>query len=184
MKDALREAKLNNKGTSLVELLVVIAIMSILTGGITYGASLLFSKDASRCATNINDAIYQARIDAMSKAGKYTLTIMSEAGTGVNTAVISTDAEGVSPVTVYLDGESNASKTIISAKMIDESGSETELSLPVVVEFDKAKGCVKVGSGSVSAEGIICFDISQKRGSRTDKVQLVTSTGKHTIGDF
>lgn len=185
MKWYLKKTKINNAGTTLVEILAVIAIMSILTGGVAYGTSLIFSKDAAQCATKINDALYETRMSAMSKAGKYTISV--DTVSGINIATITSDEEGVDPVVIYLDGGSNLSKTIVTAKMIDESGNETGLNLPVIVEFDKAKGCVKSvndGSGLVNCEGIICYDIAPKKGDKPAKVQLITSTGKHTIGDF
>ena len=74
MRDDYNE-KLNNAGFSLIELIVVIAIMTILVGGASLGISLAFSKDAAKCATMINDAIYTTRMNSMSKAGTYTLTI-------------------------------------------------------------------------------------------------------------
>ena len=36
----------------------------------------------------------------------------------------------------------------------------------------------------ISDEGILIFDIIDSHGSRTSKVQLVTTTGKHTVGEF
>ena len=53
----------NNSGYTLVELIVVIAMMSILAGGMSLGVNLLFSKDASRCATRLNDALYEAKLN-------------------------------------------------------------------------------------------------------------------------
>ena len=54
------------------------------------------------------------------------------------------------------------------------------------MRFDKAKGNVyfDVDADGTYDDGIIVFDITPLRGNRTAKVQLVTTTGKHTIGEF
>ena len=64
---------------------------------------------------------------------------------------------------------------------------ETDLRLPLNLTFDKAKGnvySVVDADGMTYGDGIIVFDITPLRGNRTAKVQLVTTTGKHTIGEF
>ena len=177
---------MNNKGFSLIELIVIIAIMGVLVGGASLGISLVFSKDAMKCATRLNDSIYDARANSMYKTGKFELSI-DYSGTA-NVAIISqTDVTPVIKDIVYLDGEDSSNKTTISAKFVTEALPEgTPLSPPVTVTFDKAKGNVYYDADGDGAydDGIIVFDITPLRGNRTAKVQLVTTTGKHTIGEF
>ena len=177
---------MNNKGFSLIELIVIIAIMGVLVGGASLGIGLVFSKDAMKCATRLNDSIYDARANSMYKAGKFELSI-SNTGSA-NTATISqTDLTPVTSDTVYLDGEDSSKKTTISAKFVTEAvPAGTALSFPVNLTFDKAKGNVyfDVGANGTYDDGIIVFAITTLRGNRTAKVQLVTTTGKHTIGEF
>lgn len=176
-----------NNGFSLIELIVIIAIMGVLVGGASLGISLVFSKDAMKCATRLNDSIYEARSCSMYKTGKYELTIDDNSG-AANVAIISqTDVTPVISDTVYLDGEDSGNKTTISAKFVTEAEpAGTAISLPVTVTFDKAKGNVYYDADGDGAydDGIIVFDITPLRGNRTAKVQLVTTTGKHTIGEF
>lgn len=177
---------MNNKGFSLIELIVIIAIMGVLVGGASLGISLVFSKDAMKCATRLNDSIYDARANSMYKSGKFELSI--DYSGAANVAIISqTDVTPVIKDIVYLDGEDSSKKTTISAKFVTEAvPAGTSISLPVTVTFDKAKGNVYYDADGDGAydDGIIVFDITPLRGNRTAKVQLVTTTGKHTIGEF
>ena len=180
---------MNNKGFSLIELIVIIAIMGVLVGGASLGIGLVFSKDAMKCATRLNDSIYDARANSMYKAGKFELSIDNSGS--ANTATISqTDLTPATSDTVYLDGIDSGKKTTISAKFVTEAvPAGTAISLPVSVTFDKAKGNVYsvVDADEMTyGDGIIVFEIEPLRGNRNRKakVQLVTTTGKHTIGEF
>ena len=174
----------NNSGYTLVELIVVIAIMSIFVGGMSLGVNLLFSKDASRCATRLNDALYEARMNSMSKVGNYELVIEGGNSASVNTATL--NADGSEVIKYYLDEIESSKKTDIEATLATESNpSGQSIALPVTIKFDKAKGNVKVLSGGTELDdGILIFKIKANRGNREAKVQLVTTTGKHTIGEF
>ena len=177
---------MNNKGFSLIELIVIIAIMGVLVGGASLGIGLVFSKDAMKCATRLNDSIYDARANSMYKAGKFELSIDNSGSANVAT-ISQTDLTPATSDTVYLDGEDSSKKTTISAKFVTEAvPAGTAISFPVNLTFDKAKGNVYYdadGNGTYD-DGIIVFDITPLRGNRTAKVQLVTTTGKHTIGEF
>lgn len=180
---------MNNKGFSLIELIVIIAIMGVLVGGASLGIGLVFSKDAMKCATRLNDSIYDARANSMYKAGEFKLIIDNK--DGVNVATISqTDLTPATSDTVYLDGVDSGKKTTISARFVTVTEAvpeETDLRLPLNLTFDKAKGnvySVVDADGMTYGDGIIVFDITPLRGNRTAKVQLVTTTGKHTIGEF
>ena len=175
-----------NNGFSLIELIVIIAIMGVLVGGASLGISLVFSKDASKCATRLNDSIYDARANSMYKSGKFELSIDNSGAANVAT-ISQTDVTPAISDTVYLDGEDSSKKTTISAKFVTEAEpAVTEMRLPVTVTFDKSKGNVYSVADADRAydDGIIVFDITPTRGNRTAKVQLVTTTGKHTIGEF
>ena len=177
---------MNNKGFSLIELIVIIAIMGVLVGGASLGIGLVFSKDAMKCATRLNDSIYDARANSMYKAGKFELSIDNSGSANIAT-ISQTDLMPATSDTVYLDGVDSNKKTTISAKFVTEAvPAGTALSFPVNLTFDKAKGNVyfDVDADGTYDDGIIVFDITPLRGNRTAKVQLVTTTGKHTIGEF
>ena len=177
---------MNNKGFSLIELIVIIAIMGVLVGGASLGIGLVFSKDAMKCATRLNDSIYDARANSMYKSGKFELSIDNSGSANVAT-VSQTDVTPIISDTVYLDGVDSSKKTTISARFVTEAvPAGTVLSFPLNLTFDKAKGNVyfDVDANGTYDDGIIVFDITPLRGNRTAKVQLVTTTGKHTIGEF
>jgi len=174
------DRKSHNAGFTLVELIVIIAIMGVVVGGASLGVGLIFTKDASQCATRLNDAIYSTRMKAMSKAGVYELVI--DNASGVNTAEVLCDSASFDHI--YLDDSDTSLKTNITCKYITDSGAESAVDLPVKLSFDKAKGSIKIDDPSITTDGIICFDIDARRGSNNSSVKIVTSTGKHTIGDF
>lgn len=183
--------KKNNHGYTLVELIVVIAIMSILVGGSSIGLSLLFSKDASSCATRLNDAIYTTRMNSMSKTGNYTLKVDNTGTANIATIACSDVTPAIPDTVIPLDDTQNTKRTTIKAYFATESNLAAnldgqEIILPINIKFDKAKGSVKfdIDGDGTDDDGIIIFKIHAERGNRDAKVQLVTTTGKHTIGEF
>jgi len=186
--------RLGNEGVTLVEILVVISIMAILTGAVSMGISLAFSKDAAQCASKLNDAISEARMLSMSKEGDFALKITTADGKYL--AVISggINKEQSDGTTTYnetyreeisLEGDSASKK--IKSIVYNSGGSAISDSNEVTIVFDKTKGNVYKVNGVKLAEdanSIMTFDITPQRGTRTAKVSLVTSTGKHTVGDF
>lgn len=187
----MNNTKNRNAGFSLIELIVTIAVASILVGTVSLGASLAFSKDASRCATILNDALYSVRMDSMSKPGIYTM-VVKNSGSGSNTKfVVEIDHDG-DRETIYLEGDANADKIddIVAEFKVDGSVVQTQdiKSGELTITFDKSKGCVKTGSGTdFSSDGVLQFYITSKRGSTANKnayVSIITSTGKHTVGTY
>lgn len=190
--------KSKNAGFSLVELIVTISIASILVGGMSIGVSLVFSRDASRCATILNDALYSVRMDSMSRPGKYTLEIKdNNAGSSPSqyVAIVTCEKENpgsdptITTETIYLEGESSANKIkTITASLRKAGGNVSLMTSPsdtVKITFDKSKGCVNTGAETdFSEDGIVEFHIEPVRGNRTSDVSLITSTGKHTIGTY
>jgi len=186
----------NNIGYSLVELLVVIAIMGVIVGGSSIGINLLFSKDANRCATKLNDALTSARSITMSKEGDFSITVTTDEN-GYYVARISgesksKDEEGNDVTTpiyeqvINLEGDNG--KKIESIKYngtVISSGSSLGA---VIITFDKTKGTVyKINGNKSFSDEVIVFDIESKKGSSVNKyskVQIITGTGKHFIGDM
>jgi len=186
----------NNAGFSLVELIVTIAVASVLVGGATIGASLVFSRDASRCATILNDALYSTRMDSMSKPGKYTIEIKdnnADASHSQYVAVVTCEIERpgesseITRNTIYLEGESGRNTIDTITATLKKSDGNVSLianhSDTLTFSFDKSKGCVNKDAGTdITEDGIIIFHITPTRGSNEADVSLITSTGKHTIG--
>lgn len=192
----MNKSNVRNAGFSLIELIVTITIASILVGTVSLGISLAFSKDASRCATILNDALYSVRMDSMSKSGNYTL-IIKNIGSGTNTkfvAEITHVTDTTETETVYLEGDSNADKIddievflMTDGSVIQTNDLKTD---EIRITFDKSKGCVdtvNLGGTDISGVGIIQFHIVSRRGSSSNRdayVSLITSTGKHKVGTF
>lgn len=188
----MNNSKINNAGLSLVELIVTVAIASILVGTVSIGVSLAFSRDASRCANSLNDALYSVRMNSMSKPEKYTLEIKN-IGTGSSTKFVAVVlVNGTATETIYLEGDSGANKIddIVAEFKVDGSVAQTkDLKTDVLkITFDKSKGCVNTGTGTdFGSDGILQFHITSRRGSGLNKdayVSLITSTGKHTVGTY
>lgn len=170
-----RNTKLNNAGMSLIELLVVISIMSIMTGTMAISANLVFSKDAEKCATRLNDAISTARMNAMSKPGTGELVVKKQGG---------------EYVAVYDDGSSEnlSENNKISNISCSFNGTTVVISESdsVNIKFDKSKGTVAYFNGEnlleSGADGLAVFTVEQTTGNKKSDVTLVTATGKHMLG--
>ena len=65
----------NDKGYTLVELIVVISIMAVMVGLLSFGVSVMFSKDADSVARTIDDQLAEVRMAAMSKPGTFSIII-------------------------------------------------------------------------------------------------------------
>lgn len=188
--------KLKNAGFSLVELIVTIAMASILVGGISLGISIMFSKDAAKCATTLNDALYTVRMNSMSKPGDYTLEIKDISTDSSKTQYVAEisckvkkddgSIEDLPNERIYLEGGEGENKVkTIDATIGDASSYTISSSDTVKITFDKSKGCVSTVNGSnMSNGGIVVFHIVPARGpeTRSADVSLITATGKHTIG--
>lgn len=176
----------DNHGFSLIELIVVIAIMSILTGGVAFGVNMVFSRDSERCASALNDAISQTRMNAMTRPGDYTLTITERTDGSETVNVCDIKVNDTLVETIYLDGSGNSKKNDLEIKF---KNSGSPLAFPVTIQFDKQKGNVsKITSNGTdcTSDEILCFNATAMRGnsSRNKCVQLITTTGKHSIESF
>ena len=52
----------DNSGISLVELIIVISIMVIMTGVMSLGLSIMFSRDTNYVAVRVDDALTETRM--------------------------------------------------------------------------------------------------------------------------
>ena len=177
--------KLNNAGVSLIELVVVISIMTALTGTAALGINLAFSRDANKCATKLNDAIYTARMESMSKVGAYYLEVKKEGNDFV--AIINDGTSEVYNEKISENGKISQITYALNGPAVGIDGATT-----AKIVFDKSKGNVKEfngvgftsdGASGTNVDGLIVFTIDQRTGNRSDTVTVVTSTGKHKIGN-
>lgn len=153
----------SNKGFSLVELIIVIAILAIAVGIAGISISLAFSRDAERCAKTIDAALENARMNALSREGDFTLTIDNKTNE-LNLAGASTTK-------------------LQSGVTIKFSSSEGGISADkLAVRFDKTTGRVSNVSANGTAVNASLFRIEceSSRGKRATII-LVRATGKHYI---
>lgn len=188
----------NNNGYTLVELITVIAIISIMMGGVSYGVNLVFSKDAVKCATHLNDAVFEARSVAMTKPGDYLLKVSQASGVYYAQIIEKTE----SGESLYQDMPLDDKKTIAKIEFAfdqDSAFTGDVKDSPIYISFDKSKGNItgigtninvtkikdSVAPGeSGYTDGVITFTVTQKKGNKPPQdVTIITATGKHFVGD-
>lgn len=159
----------DDRGISLVELIIVITIMVVMTGLISIGVSLMFSRDASYVAGKIDDELSEARMYSMSKAGTFTykLHIVDPRSSYVEI----TDGGSYDKV-VPLDKDVNIT---VSGTDGYSAGNGDEVN----IVFDKAKGSVKTIDGNPASGVYTITIVSQKFNGKTKDVTLIATTGRH-----
>ena len=165
----------DNRGMSLVELIVVISIMAVMTGLLSLGVSMMFSRDSNYVAVRIDDALTETRMCSMSKDGTFTFDLHIDSGDPKGSYVqIMQSVSGGAPVEY---------KKILLDKKVNISvlGDGSDLSLSdVSVEFDKSKGNVKKINGSVTIHDVYTFRITpQNSVSKIKDITLISTTGRH-----
>lgn len=163
-----------NAGFSLVELIVVIAIMSIMLGMTGIGISLMFSRDAEKCAVEIEGGLDKVRAYSMSKPGIWYLEVKQDP----------TD-ENVY-MTIYRD-EGNAGATYKVYEKVNLGSRAVIIPEKVEIWFNNASGAVKKVVVNDVLLDLTANDITkievQNSGNENKKktVNLVHITGKHFI---
>jgi len=154
--------KWNDKGITLIEILVVVAILSIAVGGAGISISLVYSRDAEKCAKTINAALENTRMLSMSEKGNFTMEIDLE-----NNMLYIRNTE----VAEAVQTEDLQSRVVISAPA-DPAATKVE------VQFDKSTG--KVVSMTPEVDGILRITSENNSGKKATVV-LVKRTGKHYV---
>lgn len=171
MKSNCRNMQKSNSGITLIEILVVIAILAVTVGIAGVSISLMYSRDAEKCAKNINNALESARMRSMSKEGSSSFWIdISEAvwSFGIEPSVEKKELPGRIDVAFASEGSYDLS----SCKKL-------------TIEFDKATGKVTALKAEdipvdVRDIGVIKIRVTNSDG-KTATVLLVTATGKHYV---
>lgn len=159
--------KNRNAGFSLVEVIVVIAIMGVLIGMASTGISLLFSRDAEKCAMEIESGLDKLRTYTMSKKGSWYMKIEQD---GANYLM-----------TIYRDegtGEAVYEQINLGSKV---TLAPTEIRL----QFNRVTGGVAyvdiAGSGWTTPGDMITIQVDSNRTNRSKTVNIVKLTGRHFI---
>lgn len=166
-----------NGGYTLVELIVVIAIMAVLTGMLSLGISMMFSRDAQSVAVTIDDELSEVRMMSMSRAGNYTMTLHTTSDVSKDNKIIIDDGDSSTP-----QREISLNKSVkITVEQKNGSGTySTSGGEDIEIVFDKGNGSVKTIDGS-PASGVYVITVSSSAGgtAKTATVTLVATTGRH-----
>lgn len=164
-------------GISLVELIVVISIMAVMTGLITIGVSMMFSKDAESVGKTIDDTLSEARMLAMSRDGEFEMVLnIDDSDPSNNNIVINRVAAGTSSEYKTIAFKKEASIEVTAPGMTPVSDGS------VAIVFDKGNGSVKSVGGSAVTSGVCSIKATASRlSTRTSTVQLIVTTGRHYL---
>ncbi len=165
----------DDRGISLVELIIVISIMAIMTGILSLGISLMFSRDANYAAVRIDDALTETRTLAMSKSGDFTCSI---------------HIDNINPKAAYpngsyvqiMQGGSEYKRILLDKNVtIEVDGDGTEVTdNPLVFEFSKSKGSLSTVNGSETISDVYTITVTSTKGpAKTKDVTLISTTGRH-----
>ncbi len=168
----------DDRGISLVELIVVISIMVVLTGVVSMGLGMMFSRDANYVAVRIDDTLTEARTMSMSREGDVTYTLHIDSDPAGNYTGSYVEIKRVDKDGNVLDDDRTALDKSVT---ITATGATPDGSGNIVIVFNKAKGNVETVNGSAAASGIVyTFDVvSRRNASSTRTVTLVPTTGRH-----
>lgn len=167
------DKKINNNGFSLVEVLLVIFILSIVVTFVSYSISLIYSRDAEKCAKMINSALETTRMSSLAQEGKFFLSIDGEHHLlkieSSETGIVSQEKL---PERVDI--------SVIAQGSTDFSGDNA------IIEFDKATGKVKdvtidgLSIGADTYNTVMISAITNGTGKKVS-VMMIKMTGKHYL---
>ena len=166
----------DDRGMSLVELIVVISIMAVMTGILSLGIGMMFSRDANYVAVRIDDALTETRTCSMSKDGTFTceLNIDSSSNGNGSFVQIMQSISGGTPTEykkILLD------KSVVIK--VDADGTDITAD-KITFEFDKSKGSLKKVNGAVTSAGVYTIEVtSKKNSSKVKEITLISTTGRH-----
>lgn len=158
-----------NKGVTLVEVLIVIAILAIMTGAAGISISLLYSRNAEKCAKTVNTMLETARMNSLAKSGTYYFALDTE------------DHE----CRIEPGVESKELPERVNITLESEGSYDLSVNTEIEIEFDKSTGKVKaLRADSVPVDiktvSVIRIHAVNTQGKMATVV-LVTATGKHFV---
>ncbi len=165
----------DNSGVSLVELIIVISIMVIMTGVLSLGIGMIFSRDANYVAVRIDDALSETRTLSISKDGTFTCVLNIDSSTSGKGSIIQ--------IMQTVGGVSSEYKRILLDKgvtiTIDADGADITADT-IIFEFDKSKGSLKKVNNSETISDVYTIEVTAKNNaSKVKDVTLISATGRH-----
>ena len=188
--------RIGDNGYSLIELIVVISIMAVMVGIMSFGISMMFTRDANYVAVRIDDELTEARTLAMSRDGVFTyvLHMDNDPSGDQKGGFIRIDQT----ITVIGEGGTETTTTTEYKKVLLDKGvtiSVTGTGVPssgdIGIRFSKSKGNVQeIGSVTAEPDGVYSKEsdasgvytitvTSKKNSSKIKTVTLNSITGRH-----
>lgn len=171
----------NNKGFSLIELVVVIAIVAVLAGGSVLGIGSLAGWRVTNCASDIDSAMKNTRVNAMSKSSAY--------------MQIRCDSDGKYFLMESGKQEDSIAKGNVSIRYETDKGDVVDITdgSSLILSYNRSSGAFMPIITNVAGDGtytfltdsggayVYCRKIIVTNGRKTKTITLVKDTGKHTL---
>lgn len=178
------KAEHRNQGYSLVELIVVIAILAVVSAGAVYGIGMLSGWEMKQCVRQLDSAIGETKMNAMSK-GEGRLEISRDSAGNYYMEMITVKRDKADPKTaedLRLGKAKIAGKNLQIYYVGDDAPEEqliTETNV-IAISFDPGSGAFKPMQESPST--VYCRKLIVRRGTAREKtITLVKDTGRHYI---
>lgn len=172
----------NNKGFTFMEAIAVIAIMAVLAAGVVVGIGTLAGWRVTDCASDIDIALKETKVNAMSKFSAY-MEVRYDGATGDYFLQES-----------GMQAEKIASGNITVTYTTDKGASiDVTDGAPLILSYNRSSGAFMPVIASVEADGTFdfltdsdgdytyCSEIIITNGSKEKIITLVKDTGKHTL---
>lgn len=172
----------DNKGFSFIEAIVVIAIMAVLAVGVVVAIGSLAGWRVTDCASDVDAALKETKVNAMSKFSAYMEIRYDGASGDYFLQESGLDAEKIASGNITITYTTNKGDVI-----------GVEDGVPLIISYDRSSGAFKPVISSVADDGtfsfltdsdgdyVYCSQIVITNGSKTKTITLVKDTGKHSL---
>ncbi len=172
----------NQKGYSLIELIVVIAILGIIAFSGFSMMGLLSGKYAKECATKMQSAMSESKVDALGKskgAAEYDVYVRLYMDADENIYIDSVVGDQTETTKI---GSHRVQVTAVKGTLGTDSGDTVELSSlgadGIVIAFNRSDGSFNPVQGETD---VYWKKILFSQGSITYQIEMVARTGKFSL---
>lgn len=179
----------NSKGFTYIEAIVVIAILAVMAAGVVSGIGQVAGWRVTDCASDIDIAMKNTKVNAMSKSSAW-LEISVDASGDYYLQEKGGAKEKIASGNISITYTNNRGRTVdikdeIGRRLIISYNRSSGAFTPVIkeVEDDGSFTFMKYKNldGSESNSFVYCSSITITNGTRTKTITLVKDTGKHTL---